>query len=395
MGKVVYRKEKKSRSPYPLLILGAVVVFGFSLVNLVFPKRDQLELENRKAAQLPAFSVSALLDGSWQSGFARWMQDQFALRDVWVNTQRAADEIVFQKVEEGGILLGKDHWMFTKLFTVDDATQKQLAKNVQAVSDFAAAHPGKVTFLLAPSASVIYPEELPAGAPMADENAMLDDIFTTVGQNASVLDLRPTFTADKNKNEYLYFKTDHHWTADGAYYAYRELMKAKGMTASALTDYTRTEYPGFIGSFYQYSNQSDTLKNNPDTVVAYTPTCNDLTYTDTDGNQKTGHVVSDATQYSEGNKYLCFICGDQPYERIDNPNITDGSSCVVIKESYGNAFVPFLVNSYQTVHVVDYRYFSGNLIDLVKENGIQDVIYVNNANALIESAAKNMTRIIS
>lgn len=393
MGKVVYRKEKKSRSPYPLLILGAVVVFGFSLVNLVFPKREQLELENRKAAQLPAFSVSALLDGSWQSGFARWMQDQFALRDVWVNTQRAADEIVFQKVEEGGILLGKDHWMFTKLFTVDDATQKQLAKNVQAVSDFAAAHPGKVTFLLAPSASVIYPEELPAGAPMVDENAMLDDIFTTVGQNAGVLDLRPTFTADKD--EYLYFKTDHHWTADGAYYAYRELMKAKGMTASALTDYTRTEYPGFIGSFYQYSNQSDTLKNNPDTVVAYTPTCNDLTYTDTDGNQKTGYVVSDATQYSEGNKYLCFICGDQPYERIDNPNITDGSSCVVIKESYGNAFVPFLVNSYQTVHVVDYRYFSGNLIDLVKENGIQDVIYVNNANALIESAAKNMTRIIS
>ena len=228
MGKVVYRKEKKSRSPYPLLILGAVVVFGFSLVNLVFPKRDQLELENRKAAQLPAFSVSALLDGSWQSGFARWMQDQFALRDVWVNTQRAADEIVFQKVEEGGILLGKDHWMFTKLFTVDDATQKQLAKNVQAVSDFAAAHPGKVTFLLAPSASVIYPEELPTSAPMADENAMLDDIFTTVGQNASVLDLRPTFTADKN--EYLYFKTDHHWTPNGAYRAYEQFCAMKGLT---------------------------------------------------------------------------------------------------------------------------------------------------------------------
>ena len=112
--KLYTAKKQKSRSPYPLLILGAAVVFGFSLVNLVFPKRDQLELENRKAAQLPAFSVSALLDGSWQSGFARWMQDQFALRDVWVNTQRAADEIVFQKVEEGGILLGKDHWMFTE-----------------------------------------------------------------------------------------------------------------------------------------------------------------------------------------------------------------------------------------------------------------------------------------
>ena len=81
--------------------------------------------------------------------------------------------------------------------------------------------------------------------------------------------------------------------------------------------------------------------------------------------------------------------------RIDNPNITDGSSCVVIKESYGNAFVPFLVNSYQTVHVVDYRYYTGNLINLVKTNNIQDVIYINNANALIESAVKNMNRILT
>ena len=146
MSKVVYRKNGgRRRAGYPLLVLCAVLLFGFSLVNIVWPKRTQLELENRKAAQLPALSVSALLDGSWQSGFARWMQDQFSLRDAAVNTQRAADEIVFQKVEEGGILLGKDHWMFTKLFTVDDATQKQLAKNVQAVSDFAAAHPGKVT----------------------------------------------------------------------------------------------------------------------------------------------------------------------------------------------------------------------------------------------------------
>lgn len=110
------------------------------------------------------------------------------------------------------------------------------------------------------------------------------------------------------------------------------------MTPSPLTDYTKSEYPGFVGSFYQYSNQSETLKNNPDTVVAYTPACNDLTYTNTDGQQVSGYVVSDATKYSEANKYLCFICGDQPYERIDNPNITDGSSCVVIKESYGNAF---------------------------------------------------------
>ena len=93
-----------------------------------------------------------------------------------------------------------------------------------------------------------YPEELPTGAPMADENAMLDDIFTTVGQNASVLDLRPTFTADKN--EYLYFKTDHHWTPNGAYRAYEQFCAMKGLTpfdrdaheSITVTDFQGTHY---------------------------------------------------------------------------------------------------------------------------------------------------------
>ena len=199
----------------------------------------------------------------------------------------------------------------------------------------------------------------------------------------------------KHNSEYLYFKTDHHWTADGAYYAYQELMNIKGVTPSPLSSYTKMEFDGFVGTFYSYSNMSDTLKNNPDTVVAYVPNCNDMTYTDSKGVEHKWNVVADATDYAEGSKYYCFIGGDQPYSKIENPNITDGSSCVVIKESYGNAFVPFLVNSYQTVHVVDYRYFTGNLINFVKQNNVQDVIYINNANALIQSAVNNMNRILT
>ena len=104
MSKVVYRKSGR-RAGVPLLAASALLLLGLTIANLVWPKRDMIELENRKAAQFPAFSVEALLDGRWQSGFARWMQDQFLLRDTWINTQRAADEIVFQKAEEGGILL--------------------------------------------------------------------------------------------------------------------------------------------------------------------------------------------------------------------------------------------------------------------------------------------------
>ena len=378
MGKVVYRKEKKSRSPYPLLILGAVVVFGFSLVNLVFPKRDQLELENRKAAQLPAFSVSALLDGSWQSGFARWMQDQFALRDVWVNTQRAADEIVFQKVEEGGILLGKDHWMFTKLFTVDDATQKQLAKNVQAVSDFAAAHPGKVTFLLAPSASVIYPEELPSGAPMVDENAMLDDIFTTVGQNAGVLDLRPTFTADKD--EYLYFKTDHHWTPDGAYRAYQQFCTLKNLTPFDCNVYTKITVPDFYGTHYsatrRWNAQADSF--------SYYDLPNQMTVYKVNGEADYEPVKTEGlmnlAKLDTRDKYGAFLDGNNGYSVIEGNGT---GSILVVKDSYANSFIPYLTANYAKIGVVDFRNFKYGLDSTIEKEGYDEVLILYNFQTFI------------
>ena len=378
MGKVVYRKEKKSRSPYPLLILGAVVVFGFSLVNLVFPKRDQLELENRKAAQLPAFSVSALLDGSWQSGFARWMQDQFALRDVWVNTQRAADEIVFQKVEEGGILLGKDHWMFTKLFTVDDATQKQLAKNVQAVSAFAAAHPGKVTFLLAPSASVIYPEELPTGAPMADENAMLDDIFTTVGQSASVLDLRPTFTADKN--EYLYFKTDHHWTPDGAYRAYQQFCTLKNLTPFDCNVYTKITVPDFYGTHYsatrRWNAQADSF--------SYYDLPNQMTVYKVNGEADYEPVKTEGlmnlAKLDTRDKYGAFLDGNNGYSVIEGNGT---GSILVVKDSYANSFIPYLTANYAKIGVVDFRGLAYGLDSTIEKEGYDQILILYNFQTFI------------
>ena len=270
MSKVVYRKSGR-RAGVPLLAASALLLLGLAIANLVWPKRDMIELENRKAAQFPAFSIEALLDGRWQSGFARWMQDQFLLRDAWINTQRAADEIVFQKAEEGGILLGKDQWMFTKLFTIDDATRQQTAKNVQAVAEFAARYPGKVTFLLAPSASVIYPEALPAGAPMADENALLDDIFAQVGESAAVIDLREPFTA--RRDEYLYFKTDHHWTTNGAYRAYEQFCALKGLTPFDRDAHEAVTVEDFQGTHYSATR----LWNVENDTIAYYPLPNQMT----------------------------------------------------------------------------------------------------------------------
>ena len=104
--------------------------------------------------------------------------------------------------------------MLTRLFTVTDSDKAQLEKNVNAVCSFASRYPGRVTFLLAPSASVIYPEMLPDNAPMVDEDAMLDEIFARVGEYADVMDLRPLYRIAKDQD--LYFNPAPHWTPTGA-----------------------------------------------------------------------------------------------------------------------------------------------------------------------------------
>lgn len=198
-------------------------------------------------------------------------------------------------------------------------------------------------------------------------------------------------TLVKHNAEYVYYNTDHHWTQLGAYYAYREFCKAKGVTAHDITEFKESQYPNFLGTFYSYSNQSEALGNNPDTLFTYTPNgTNECIISDGQGYDYTYPVVDDATEYSTGGKYSAFIGGDHALTTINNPSITDGSSCVVVKESYGNAFVPFLVDHYQTVYVVDYRYYTNNLTTFIQQNNVSDVIFLNNADAILQSNAESM-----
>lgn len=376
-NKVIYRKAGR-RSFYSLLWLGLCLVGGITVLNLFWPKRDQLELENRRAAQFPAFRLEDLLDGSWQSSFSAWMQDQFLLRDQWINTQRAADEIAFQKVEEGGILLGEDHWMFTKLFTVPDATRAQMDKNVEAVAGFAAQHPGKVTFLLAPSASAIYPEELPLGAPMIDEDAMLDDIFSRIGESAAVLDLRDTFTA--HKDEYLYFKTDHHWTPNGAYRAYEQFCALKGLTPFDRSTLEPVTVEGFQGTHYSATR----LWNVEDDVITYYPFQNPMTIYRITGEAQyeaeTTEPLINTEKFSTRDKYAAFLDGNNGYSVIEGSGT---GSILVVKDSYANSFIPYLTQNYAKIGVVDFRNFKYGLDSTIEQEGYDEVLVLYNFQTFI------------
>lgn len=217
----------------------------------------------------------------------------------------------------------------------------------------------------------------------SDQRKVIEEyIYPSIqAMNSSVKTVSLFDALKSHANEYLYFRTDHHWTQLGAYYAYVEFCKVRGFEPVALDQFDKKEYAGFLGSFYSASTSAAAaLGGNPDTVEAYVPKAN----VTLDATQKDGQVlenwplIADGDTYSDVNKYLVFCAGDQPYEEITNNDMTDGPSCIVVKESFGNCFIPFLVNHYQKIYVVDYRDYQGTVSQLAQEKGVDDVICVNN-----------------
>lgn len=223
-----------------------------------------------------------------------------------------------------------------------------------------------------------------------NQGTTIDKLLAKMGDKVVKVDVFETMW--EHRYEYLYFRTDHHWTQTGAYYAYTEFCKAKGITPKLMSEYKQVVASGYIGSYYNYSKVDGVgyapFKRYPDTVYTYIPTSNaTMTVTDRNGKSFNWPIVSDLT--GKKGTYNCFICGDNPYTVIKNKEVTDGSSCIVVKESFGNAFVPLLVDQYETVHIIDARYWRGNLITFAKENNVQDVIMINNLSAVMNSTRRS------
>lgn len=373
MKRHIYRRPNRPALCVSLTVF-AVLICGFALLNLVWPKRETSELENRRLASFPAFSVGALLDGSWQKGFAAYLQDQVALRDQWIDLESAVNAVVFAKTEEGGILEGKDGWMFTRLFTISDTVHKQLAKNLNAVTAFSGRYGSRVTFLLAPSASSIYPEMLPDNAPMVDEDGMLDEIFAAVADSgANVLDLRQTYRAAKE--EYLYFKTDHHWTPDGAYLAYEQFCALKGLTPFDRAAHTAVLVEDFYGTHYSATRRWNAQAD----YFSYYDLPNQMTIYKVNGEASYEidriEGLMNLEKLKTRDKYGAFLDGNNGYSVIEG----DGEgSILVVKDSYANSFVPYLTANYAKIGVVDFRGLAYGLDSTIEQEGYDQILILYN-----------------
>lgn len=250
---------------------------------------------------------------------------------------------------------------------------------VAALNNVAAELKGQTTVynILVPNNSgVMLSEDELSKLAGSDQEQAIDYYYSIESDDVKTVDTIKTLR--EHNDEYLYFRTDHHWTQLAAYYVYQNFCKVKGIEAHDLTYYDKKEFKNFLGTFYSTLGNSN-MEANPDTVDAYVPKgTNDMTFWDTDGKEWNWNVIYDVDSWASSSKYMTFIGGDRPMEVIENPHIKDGSSCVVLKESYGNCFVPFLVDHYQTVYVLDYRYTTVNVLDFVKEKQADDLIIINN-----------------
>ncbi len=417
--------------------------FITALIGLIIPLRPKTStLEKRDLEKWPTFSWESFTDGSYFSGISTWYADTFPFREALIslnqkfeglygfkgeqvvhNTMRTEDTapkveekpVVEEPEEEpasqtavgakqgGGTIQAVPEQIGDIYVTGDTGFelfyfyQEGAEQYINTITDIANRLAGisDVYVLSAPnSVGVMLSEDAQKKMGISLQTEAIDYIYAGLQErNDSIhcVNAYPNLAA--HNDEYIYFRTDHHWTAKGAYYAYLAFCDEKGLTPHSLDDYTKMEFPGFLGTFYSGSNQAPSLAENPDTIEAYVPIAtNDMMFFGHDGIEYDWKVISDATEWDTSAKYNCFIGSDEPYSEIENPTLTDGSSIVVVKESYGNAFVPFLVDHYQHVYIVDYRYFymypeyDNNLQRMIEEKGIQDVLFLNTTSVMMQPA---------
>ena len=275
-----------------------------------------------------------------------------------------------QKEQNGGILLGKEHMMFPRTFGLLDSENRTLPKNTAAVEALCQRYPGKVDVLLAPAASVIYPEKVPANAPLLDEDAYLDQLSAAVqAAGGRFVDVRQTLA--EHKDEYIYYRTDHHWTSTGAYYAYKLLCDTLGLTPFDPSAHTVLTADGFYGTHYSKARTPDA---EPDTITYY-DLPNELTIYSVSGpgqpadGETTG--LYDTAKLDVYDKYAMFLHGNNGLSRIKG----DGTGRIlVIKDSYANCFVPYLTANYADIDVVDFRNYNYGLDKLIADNAYDQLL---------------------
>ena len=258
----------------------------------------------------------------------------------------------------------------------------------ETVNKFAAKYPNiHVTCLLTPKCCAYHSP--------ADYDDPHDNIASFIKSTYGMMDSSVTTVdcmglMDQHAGEYMFYRTDHHWTSLGAYYASAAYCQANGLTPWTLDSYDTVVRTGYTGSLYMYGNHPAELTANPDYSVARFPHVGYSMVYYRDGVQYNGQAVNGGVSDYAG----MFLCGDQPLTVITTDN-KNGKTLLVFKESYGNAFVPYMIDYYERIVVVDIREDVGSVSGIISQCGVTDALIINNCQAATSLRSNLESRALS
>ncbi len=373
-------KTKTSLSNYILIALFVITFIGLSLLFIIMPDRDFSENENRVLKEFPVFSFKALWSGEYTSDLSEYCSDQFPVRDFFVNI-KSATEIAMLKGSVNGIVPGQDGYLITDL---EISNKEQIKENLSHIGAFADKTELPVYLAFAPTSAEINRDKLPALYPMGELDKFHAALLESLPESTANIDLYTPLL--ERASEYIYYKTDHHWTTLGAYYAYREIIISLGGTPYSLEDFIIEEVSeNFYGTTWSFAGIPFVK---PDSIEFFRFD-GDGDFVCEIGKNEKRNGLYDFAALDTKDKYSAFIA-NTINGKIKISGGEDRETIVLIKDSFAHSIAPFLARHYNIV-MLDLRYHTvtkGSIDKLLEEENASAVLFLMGSQGIYDTSGK-------
>jgi hypothetical protein len=359
------------------IIIGTFFAFLviFAVLTVVLPKENFSDIENRLLASFPRITAQSIEDKDAMNGIENYISDHFPLRTDWVEI-KTDSEIAVGKRDINGVYILENR--FVQKITAEN--NDIVASNINGINTFASRHDTPVFVCLVPAAAAVFADELPKNAPNLDQKNFINNVYNKLIGRVNSINVYDIMQS--SSDEYIYYRTDHHWTTRGAYIAYGMASKKLGFTPLSMGNYDVEHAANdFYGSLY-----SEVLYNGiePDSIDLYhANTETKVTGVDVTVNFGEPNVVYDSVYFRDyldkKNKYPVFLGENQPLVNIHSTS--EGGKLLIIKDSYANSFAPFLTEHYNEVTLVDMRYINMSLEQVVNIDKYDQILFLYNVNS--------------
>lgn len=361
-------------------ILIAVMFF-----NIFLPDKKFSAEENRLLQTMPKLSISSIFSGRFETKAESYAADQFMLRNMFIKIKSSFDTSL-GSTESNNVFMCKDNYLMENISKAD---AKKMENNYNSLAKLKQLYPNiNMDFMLVQNAANIMSDKLPLFAVTEDQNKQMDDFFKKIQSiGINPVDVRATFKKNKEKIE-LYYHTDHHWTTDGAYLAYQDFAKKNKLNSNIKYDAlaVKNDFRGTLASKSGFTNGlNDMIKiylpkegqNYKNSVIFYSDT-----------KEKTTEFYK-LNNLKKKDTYTVFGGSNHPIYSIKTP-VSSQRKLLLIKDSYANSFIPFLSQDYREIIVIDPRYFFDDISEIIKANGITDILFLYNTNTFFNDNSLDM-----